>query len=397
MQIVLLGKVLGDGNLRGDLRSYIHVVNHELEQSSGPGLSSGPLLDDSNNHLRSFSQLHAQDIQLKAKVKNGPLKPSAKKMALKKKAKAFKDPLSSYAPALDFILSSEAPSVIQVLSQTSDPSNAPTLIPSNKPILALTNKPTLAPTNKPTLAPSFQPSNQPTFAPSAGPSLTPSFEPSPSPSLAPSFEVLSTFYNGDFAIGQERSSQIPGWTFYSSRVQMNGLSTIRGFPTPNDPTPSPENTPYADGTDPSNLYFVTLYKDPFAYIVLTNLGGYLNSKCGISRGPYIVSDSIVQINAGSTIQFEYLAALKGPNDFYDVSAYLLEANTGNTILLADDTQSGASSWTTVTHVATDAEVGVYYFVFISGTVDASCDGFLSPNFVNLRNIRVLPVSSIPTI
>ena len=83
------------------------------------------------------------------------------------------------------------------------------------------------------------------------------------------------------------------------------------------------------------------------------------------HGPYIISQAAVSLETNDSVSFEWMAS--GAGDDYDVFAYLLDVDTGNTIVMLDDT-GGSGSGTVSTTVTAD---GNYRFVFMSGTYDAS--------------------------
>jgi flagellin-like hook-associated protein FlgL len=87
----------------------------------------------------------------------------------------------------------------------------------------------------------------------------------------------------------------------------------------------------------------------------------------VVHGPYVVSKEPVYVAAGSDLSFEWRA--QGGSDAFDVYAYALNTDTGETINLLNQTGSGRndSGWQTV-----NVEIpttGNYKFVFVSGTFD----------------------------
>ena len=89
----------------------------------------------------------------------------------------------------------------------------------------------------------------------------------------------------------------------------------------------------------------------------------------IAHGPYIISTEAKQIDAGETVFFDWKAS--GTNDAFDIFAYLLNVDTGETQIMLDETQenAGSTDWATVeTTVEAD---GNYKYVFINGTYDAT--------------------------
>ena len=91
---------------------------------------------------------------------------------------------------------------------------------------------------------------------------------------------------------------------------------------------------------------------------------------GVVRGPYAINNTTVALETGDTVSFWWKA--EGGSDAYDIFAYLLNINTGDTILLLDETGSSTGAvtpWAQVTRVIESNQVGSYKFVFISGSFD----------------------------
>lgn len=191
----------------------------------------------------------------------------------------------------------------------------------------------------------------------------------------------NTFTNGGFTdnttsvVGDVVS--LSGWTAYKRRVKLGGGSTIEGFPTPID-NAFPARTDGTAGNDSST--------DSNSFSVNPSYagrsgGGYsvqlaTNGSCSIGyciiRGPYIVSNSPVYLQANDRVSFWWSAL--GASDAYDVYGYLLNTSTGATIQLLNATgANGAATqpWTQVTRTISAGEAGSYKFVFIAGTWDAS--------------------------
>ncbi|MBM3363682.1 MAG: hypothetical protein FJY42_13695 [Betaproteobacteria bacterium] len=184
---------------------------------------------------------------------------------------------------------------------------------------------------------------------------------------------LVSFQNGDFESDSIGSTSITGWTVVNSRVTLDGNSTIGGWPTPVDTT-----KPAASGGDalPSSSasYSTTIVAtdnpDGDTKSLRMQSTGVTVTGYGIVHGPYIISNSAAELDAGATVSFEWKA--QGGADAYDVYAYLLNVDTGATVKLLDQSgSSGAmtSSWTSVSTTVPTA--GNYKFVFVSGTFDAT--------------------------
>lgn len=192
--------------------------------------------------------------------------------------------------------------------------------------------------------------------------------------------VVPTFTNGDFEATTPVTVngdvvQIPGWKIYNRSVRLNGFSTIQGHPTPVDPTPSPRNapTPYGDSpTGTATFIYSFVNESPSGtgttVLRLQSIGGFTNQPYGILRGPYVVSDSIINAQVGDTAEFWWKA--EGGDDDFDVFAYLLNETTGDTVRLLDANGS-TTSWSKVSKIIAAGEEGTYRFIFISGSYDAS--------------------------
>jgi flagellar hook-associated protein FlgK len=109
---------------------------------------------------------------------------------------------------------------------------------------------------------------------------------------------------------------------------------------------------------------------------------------GVLHGPYVVSDSPVQLKAGDSVSFDWKA--EGGSDDFDVYAYLLNEATGEKIELLNQTGS-TTAWAKETHTVNTA--GSYKFVFVSGTYDAS-GGTAAGAQLYIDNVSVQ--SSVPS-
>jgi len=90
----------------------------------------------------------------------------------------------------------------------------------------------------------------------------------------------------------------------------------------------------------------------------------------IVHGPYLISDEAKYIDVGEKVFFDWKAS--GTNDAYDIFAYVLNVDTGETQILLDKTQNEegvATDWVTVETVI--EKEGNYKFVFVNGTYDAT--------------------------
>ena len=155
----------------------------------------------------------------------------------------------------------------------------------------------------------------------------------------------------------------------------NGLitSTIGGFQTPNDATPTPQNLDSPAQVSRGDNYLAT--GGSFSYSIaedgLQLISDNLRVNGGdVIHGPYLISKNPVALNSGDTISFSWKGEIT--DNAYDVYAYLLDANTGSTTELLDTYGNTTTNWSTVTHTLTaDAS---YYFVFVSGSFDYDFTG-----------------------
>ena len=186
-----------------------------------------------------------------------------------------------------------------------------------------------------------------------------------------------TFTNGDFSSSSVsvngNVASIDGWDIHLEQVKLGSLgatgpSTVAGYATPSDSTPNPtygarisrgdQNAPNSASYNYSvNGSTLQMYSSTRVY------GG------DVLHGPYVVSKEPVYVAAGSDLSFEWRA--QGGSDAFDIYAYALNTDTGETINLLNETGSGIndSGWQTVTvEIPT---TGNYKFVFVSGTFDES--------------------------
>ena len=155
----------------------------------------------------------------------------------------------------------------------------------------------------------------------------------------------------------------------------NGLitSTIGGFQTPNDSTPTPQNSDSPAQVSRGDNYLAT--GGSFSYSIagdgLQLISDNLRVNGGdVIHGPYLISKNPVALNSGDTISFNWKGEVT--DNAYDVYAYLLDADTGSTTELLDNYGNTSTGWSTVTHTLTaDAS---YYFVFVSGSFDYDFTG-----------------------
>jgi hypothetical protein len=187
---------------------------------------------------------------------------------------------------------------------------------------------------------------------------------------------LAQFTNGSFEDGTTN-----GWTIVSQNLVLNGGSTILGYPTPagrasvfpvevrtgKEAYITSEGSPYGGGTK-------SLYLGTGLQIIAA---GY-----GTVYGPAAYSTNPVVVASTSVLTFQWRGVNVDPDlggDAYSVFGYMLNPINGNTIKILEDTSPSASNittWQPVTKTFTAGQVGVYHFVFVAGSYDATGGTFV---------------------
>ena len=150
----------------------------------------------------------------------------------------------------------------------------------------------------------------------------------------------------------------------------NGVisTSIGGFQTPSDPTPTPQNADSPAQVSRGDDYRAA--SGSFSYSIagdgLQLISDNLRVNGGdVIHGPYLISKAPVALESGDRLSFQWRGEVT--DNAYDVYAYLLNADTGSTTELLDSHGDATTSWSTVTHtVAADAS---YYFVFVAGSFE----------------------------
>ena len=201
--------------------------------------------------------------------------------------------------------------------------------------------------------------------------------------------IVPTFTNGSFADGEFVYNALlglwtmPGWAIGNiNQVWLNGVSTIQGWPTPTDPDPTPFLSTGEALGDPMTYNFELVTTDlPPSTIYPPNRACRLYSEgtvtvpYGLVNGPYLTSTTAVSLNDGDVATFWWKAA--NGSDAYNIIAYLLNIDTGTTIILTRATGSSPTASTPWLQVVKTFNTGAgdipgnYKFVFISGTYDAT--------------------------
>ena len=192
--------------------------------------------------------------------------------------------------------------------------------------------------------------------------------------------------------------EIPGWDIYLERVDLGptkaGLyrETIGGQPTPNDPTENPGSNTSGDGFGTTSTPTYVWNTSGDGLLLKTNNFNFLDpdplnpgtvKNYSVLHGPYVISDNAVSLEEGDSVQFNWKAT--GAGDNYDVFGYLLDKNTGQTVMLLDS--FGGAGNGVVKKTMGAGQAGDYNFVFISGTYDAT-GGYLAGAEFEINNIIV---------
>ena len=202
----------------------------------------------------------------------------------------------------------------------------------------------------------------------------------------------SGFTNNSFDT-VDASGALKGWTVLKSQVKLDGSSMIAGFPTPVDLT-KPSSSP-GDNVSVTDASFRA------SQGAQGSLGGknsaelfsagQVDKRFGVLHGPTIVSNDAVSLKAGNDISFDWRAS--GGFDAYDVYAYLLNVDTGETTKLLDETglsAAGKTEWSTVK--TSVPKTGNFKFVFVSGSFDAT-GGKVTGAQLYVDNIQTSPASA----
>ena len=190
------------------------------------------------------------------------------------------------------------------------------------------------------------------------------------PKLVNTTDTSKSFENGDFEADAPGSSSITGWDIIE-QVIIFGTDTIAGHTTPTDnvATGTDQNTPNNSGNmevTPSSAQ----YSQGSQSVRLTSTGITTQAGYDTVRGPALVSKESLRMKVGDTMSFDWRA--QGGGDAYDVYAYLLNVDTGETVEILNDTGATAGATTNwQSESVTIANEGTYRFVFVGGTFDAT--------------------------
>jgi hypothetical protein len=219
------------------------------------------------------------------------------------------------------------------------------------------------------------------------------------------------FENGGFESGiltdLGATATTPGWTIYKSEVRFGGINTILGFATPADPTPTPTGSgnkvSLGDNAAVNVMTFTAALVSDTPPIGTSKKSLRLVSNGSTSvgyavvRGPYAVNNNAVDLAPGDIVEFWWKA--QGGSDAYDIFAYLLNTNNGQTITLLNDTgkNTGATTkWAKETRTIVSGEEGTYKFIFVSGTFDYTGGKILGASLYidEVNVIKAQPISPV---
>lgn len=191
------------------------------------------------------------------------------------------------------------------------------------------------------------------------------------------------FENNDFDNGLE------GWVTVTHQLHMDGSSELAGYPTMTD-SDYPNNTPNTDYAAPSSPRSGIISEDTVpddnglqrTIVRLDTTDFSFNTSCGIYRNAAIYSEESVFFIEGSKVSVTWKSL--GDGDAYDTFAYLVNERTGAKIQLIN--QYGAydydrykgerTHWITTTVEIGAGQSGLYKFVFVAGTYDATCGRYV---------------------
>jgi flagellin-like hook-associated protein FlgL len=190
------------------------------------------------------------------------------------------------------------------------------------------------------------------------------------PKLVNTIETIKSFENGDFEADAPGSSSITGWDIVE-QVIIFGTDRLAGHMTPSDPVGkgTDQNTPNSAGTMEVTTSSAQASEGAQS-VRLTSTGITTAAGYDTVRGPALISQDQLTMKAGDTMSFDWRA--QGGGDAYDVYAYLLNVDTGETVEILNDTGAtpgATTNWQSESATITDE--GTYRFIFVGGTFDAT--------------------------
>ncbi len=201
-------------------------------------------------------------------------------------------------------------------------------------------------------------------------------------------DVEGTLVEEDTLASSGTTTSLYGWkigleqvslgTFVTGSDAATGLitTTIGGATTPNDPTPTPQNTDSPAQVSRGDDYLASggtfSYSISGSSLILTSDNLTLNGG-DVAHGPYLISDNAVDLNAGDKVSFKWKGDVT--DNAFDVYAYLLNSSTGAKVELLDEYGNSDTSFASVDN--TIASDGSYYFVMVAGTFDYDFTGTIT--------------------
>jgi hypothetical protein len=197
---------------------------------------------------------------------------------------------------------------------------------------------------------------------------------------------LPQFTNGGFEDGT-----ITGWTVINQNIVLNGGSTILGYP-----TPAGRASVFPVQINSSKTASVTtdVYPGNGSYSLFLGTGlQIIAAGFGTVYGPAIYSNNPVSVAAGSVLTFWWKGQNVPPSaggDAYSVFGYMLNPINGATIKILEDTSPSANNvtvWKQETKTFTAGQAGIYHFIFIAGSYDATGGTFVG-GALSVDNISI---------
>ena len=163
------------------------------------------------------------------------------------------------------------------------------------------------------------------------------------PKLVNTTDTPKSFKNGDFEADASESASITGWDIVEQAI-IFGTDTIAGYLTPTDTvsTGTDLNTPNNSGSMEVTLSSAQ-YSQGSQSVRLTSTGITTQAGYDTVRGPALVSQESLNMKVADTMSFDWQA--RGGRDAYDVYAYRLNVDTGDTIEILNDTDATAGATT----------------------------------------------------
>jgi hypothetical protein len=215
----------------------------------------------------------------------------------------------------------------------------------------------------------------------------------------PAIVGVNAFTNSTFADTTSSYSNmvtsITGWKIYHTSIRLNGYSSFLDCATPSVRDFTMPGYESLDGGTASAFHSTDFVDENINGVTSKALRlvivGTTYTPNYIVRGPILVSDDYVNIQAGDKIQFNWKAVNKPlafyVDENYDVCAYLL-SSTGCKSIVILKASGSTTEWTRAEKTFTAADAGLYRFVFVSGSIDSSGQRVVGSQ-VYLDNIQLI--------